>query len=148
MGKIQYVEWDSQYSVGVPAIDRQHKKLMKLLNNTINHSNGNKVDERKYFNKMGRKAEKYLKKHFETEEKILAKTNYEKMEEHKAEHDRFYEEIRKSNEEIENNTREVNLFYSTAFVKEWLLNHIKNFDKKAEAFIMEWAKNKRGVPHG
>jgi hemerythrin len=146
MGKIQYVEWDSQYSVGVPEIDRQHKKLMKILNATINHSNGNKIDEKKYFRKIRRKVEKYLKKHFEKEEKILAKTNYEKLEEHKAEHTRFYDEIIKSNEEIENNIREINLFYSTAFVKEWLLNHIKNFDKKAETYIMGWARNKRGVP--
>ena len=142
MSKPQYVEWDSQYSIGVPEIDKQHKKLIKLLNDTINHSNGNKIDEKKYFNKIRKKSEKYLKKHFETEEKILSKTTYEKLEEHKAEHTRFYEEIIKSNEEIANNIKDINLFYSTAFVKEWLINHIKKYDKKAEKYIMEWAKEK------
>ena len=144
MNKVQFVEWDSQYYIGVPEIDKQHKKLMKILNDTINHSNGNKIDERKYFNKTRKKAEKYLKKHFETEERMLSKTKYEKLEEHKAEHDKFYEEIRKANEEIENNIRDINLFNSTAYIKEWLLNHIKNFDKKADKYIMEWAnKNKK-----
>jgi hemerythrin-like metal-binding protein len=142
MSKARFIEWDSQYSVGASVIDKQHKKLIKLLNDTINHSNGNKIDERKYFNKIKKKAEKILKKHFETEEKILAKTEYEKLEEHIAEHNKFYEEIKKSNEEIENNIKEINLFNSTAFVKEWLLNHIKNFDKKADKYIMEWANKK------
>ena len=143
MNKVKFVEWDSQYSIGMPEIDKQHKKLMKILNDTIKHSNGNIIDERKYFNKIRKKAEKFLKKHFETEENILSKTKYERLEEHKAEHDKFYEEIIKRNEEIENNTRDLNLFNSTAFIKEWLLNHIKNFDKKADKYIMEWASQKQ-----
>ena len=137
MNKTKYVEWDSQFSIGMPEIDKQHKKLMKMLNETVKHSNGNRIDERKYFDKTARKAAEFLKKHFETEEKILSKTKYEKLEEHKAEHRKFYEEIRKSNEEIENNIRDVNLFNSTAFIKEWLLNHIKNYDKKADKYILE-----------
>jgi hemerythrin len=115
---------------------------MEILNDTIKHSNGVKIDERKYFNKTKNKAVKYLKKHFETEEKILSKTNYEKLEEHKAEHKKFLDEIIKINEEIDKNIREVNLFISTAYIKEWLLNHIKNFDKKADKYIIEWVNNK------
>jgi hemerythrin len=142
MNKTRFVEWDNKYSIGMPEIDRQHKKLMKILNDTIKHSNGNKIDERKYFNKTRKKAEKYLKKHFETEEKILSRTKYEKLEEHKAEHKKFLDEIIKINEEIDKNTREVNLFDSTAYIKEWLLNHIKNYDKKADKYIIEWTNKK------
>ena len=142
MNKIKFVEWDNKYSIGVPEIDKQHKRLMEILNDTIKHSNGVKIDERKYFNKTKNKAVKYLKKHFETEEKILSKTNYEKLKEHKAEHKKFLDEIIKTNEEIDKNIREVNLFISTAYIKEWLLNHIKNFDKKADKYIIEWANNK------
>ena len=142
MNKIKFVEWDNKYSIGVPEIDKQHKRLMEILNDTIKHSNGVKIDERKYFNKTKNKAVKYLKKHFETEEKILSKTNYEKLEEHKAEHKKFLDEIIKTNEEIDKNIREVNLFISTAYIKEWLLNHIKNFDKKADKYIIEWVNNK------
>jgi len=142
MNKVKFVEWDNKYSIGVPEIDKQHKRLMEILNDTIKHSNGVKIDERKYFNKTKNKAVKYLKKHFETEEKILSKTNYEKLEEHKAEHKKFLDEIIKTNEEIDKNIREVNLFISTAYIKEWLLNHIKNFDKKADKYIIEWVNNK------
>jgi len=142
MNRVKFVEWDSQYSIGMPEIDRQHKKLMKILNDTIKHSNGNKNDEMRYFNRTVRKAEKYLKMHFETEERILSKTGYNKLEEHKAEHNKFYEEIRKSNEEIENNIKDINLFDATAYIKEWLLNHIKNYDKKADQFILEYANKK------
>jgi len=142
MNKIKFVEWDKKYSIGVSEIDKQHKRLMEILNDTIKHSNGVKIDERKYFNKNRKKAEKYLKKHFETEEKILSKTNYKKLEEHKAEHKKFLDEIVKINEEIDKNIREINLFNSTAYIKEWLLNHIKNYDKKADKYIVEWANNK------
>jgi len=147
--KPKFVEWDSQFAIGVPEIDNQHKKLMELLNDTIKHSNGNLIDERKYFNKNRGKAEKYLKMHFETEEEILSKTSYRKLEEHKAEHAKFYEEIRKLNEEIAHHKRPVNLFYSTAFIKEWLLNHIKKYDKKADKYILEWAmRAPRRKPQG
>jgi len=140
MNKIKFIEWDSQLSIGVPELDKQHKKLMKILNDTIKHSNGNKIDEMKYFKKTRHKAEKYLKKHFDTEEKMLSKTKYDKLEEHRTEHNEFYEEIKKTNEEIENNIRDVNLFKSTAYIKEWLLNHIKNYDKKANKYLMELAQ--------
>jgi len=142
MNRIDYVQWDSQYAIGVAEIDNQHKKLFKILNDTIKHSNGNQNDERKYFNRKVRKAERFLKKHFDTEENILSKTKYDRMEEHKAEHNKFYEEIRKSNDEIENNRKEVNLFEATAYIKEWLLNHIKNYDKKADQYIIESTNKK------
>ena len=142
MNKIKFVEWDNKYSIGVPEIDRQHKRLMEILNDTIKHSNGVKIDERKYFNKTKNKAVKYLKKHFDTEEKILSRTSYKKLEEHKAEHKKFFDEIIKTNEEIDKNVREIDLFNSTAYIKEWLLNHIKNYDKKADKYVIEWANNK------
>jgi len=143
MNKIKFVEWDPQFAIGLPEIDKQHKKLLEMLNDTIKHSNGNKEDERKYFKTIRVKSEKYLKKHFDTEERILSMTSYEKLEQHKAEHNKFYNEILKSNDDIENYRKEINLFDSTAFIKEWLVNHIKKYDKKADKYLLEWAKNNK-----
>ena len=55
----------------------------------------------------------------------------------------FENEILKTNEDIENNVKEINLFDSTAFIKEWLINHIKKFDKKADKHIIEWTKSNK-----
>jgi hemerythrin-like metal-binding protein len=139
---MQFVIWDSQYSVGVPEIDIQHKELMNTLNDIINHTNGNKNDEKEYFNKIKGPVEKYIKNHFDTEENILSKTKYERLDEHKLEHKNFLKEIKRIIEEIDNNKNEMNLSNIGEWIKEWLLNHIKTYDKDGMEYFKEGIKMK------
>ena len=142
MKRINFIEWDLEYSVDVPEIDRQHKELMNLLNDAIHHSSGNPMEERAYFNKRIEVSINFIIKHFEMEEQFLSKTKYEKYNEHKMEHKKILEEIQNKKEEIQSNELEVDLKNMTEYLKEWLINHIKEYDKKAKEYFLD-GKNKQ-----
>jgi hemerythrin-like metal-binding protein len=139
---MEFVTWNSQYSVGVSEIDTQHKELMNILNDLIYHSNRNKNDEKIYFDKIKDMAEEYIIKHFETEENILSKTNYERLEEHKLEHKNFLKEIKRIIEEIDNDKSKMTLSNIAEWIKEWLLNHIKTYDKDGMEYFKDGIKKK------
>jgi TRAP-type C4-dicarboxylate transport system substrate-binding protein len=52
MKKSNLVSWSPSLSVGVKAIDDQHKELLKMTNDLFNHCIGDEVSERAYFNKV------------------------------------------------------------------------------------------------
>ena len=142
MKKINFIEWDLEYLVDVPEIDRQHKELMNLLNDAIHHSSGNMIEERTFFDRRIEMGINFIIKHFEMEEQFLSKTNYEKYNEHKMEHKILLEKIQNIKEEIENNKLEIDLSNITSYLTEWLLNHIKVYDKNAKEYFLE-GKNKQ-----
>jgi len=134
---MDFVELGYEYTINVPELDRQHKELANRLNEAIKHCTGRKAEERKFYDKNTRYSIKFLKNHFETEEKILNKTKYEHFDKHKAEHKRILEELTKMNDDIEKNIVELDLFYVTAFIKETVMKHIKTHDLKAKKYFVE-----------
>jgi hemerythrin len=134
---MDFIEWSYEYSLDVPEIDGQHKKLVDQLNDTIKHCTGKKTDERLFFDNNMKKTIDFLEYHFETEEKILCKTEYENLNKHKTEHKKIVDELKKINDDIEKNKTELNLFYVTAFIKERVTKHIKIYDLNAKKYFIE-----------
>jgi hemerythrin len=139
--KIKFITWEKEYSVDVLEIDTQHKELMTLINNSINNCTGNSIKEREYFDKAIDMEINFMTEHFKTEEKILEKTQYEKYEEHKKEHEVFLKKIKKLAEEVKEGKKELNLFDLTLYIKEWLLSHILLYDKGAKEYFKEGHKS-------
>ena len=140
MEKMKFLEWDLKYLVGVPEIDGHHKEFMSQINEAIYHSSGNKEKERKFFDKRIENSIKFIAKHFETEGQYLPKGNCEKIKEHKMEHKNLLEKIQDLKQKIQNNEREFDLFSTTAFFKEMLLGHIKEFDVNIMKYFLEGKK--------
>ena len=132
---MDFIELGYEYSWGVPEIDQQHKELEKQLNETIKHCTGKKKDEKIFYDKNMRKSIDFLKNHFETEEKILCKTKCENFKEHKLDHKKILDDIKKMNHDIEKNKVELNLFYVTAFIKERIVKHLKTYDLSAKKYF-------------
>ncbi|MDR0718124.1 MAG: bacteriohemerythrin [Treponema sp.] len=134
---MDYIVWLPEYSVGVAEIDYQHKELLNFMNYAINHCTGNKREEMKFFNKTVDSAIENLTNHFSTEEKIMEKTNYPKYNEHKKEHDKITEELIVMIEGIKNGTVELELAEVISFLKNWILNHIPQYDKEAKEYFLK-----------
>jgi hemerythrin len=134
---MDFVELGYEYQLGVPVIDKQHKELAKQLNDAIKHCTGKKNDEKKFYDKSMRKSIDFLRNHFETEEKILSKTEYENFSNHKSNHKKILEEIIKLNDDIEKNIMELDLFYVTAFIKERIMKHLKTYDLNTKKYFIE-----------
>ena len=133
---MDFIELGHEYSLGVPELDKQHKELVIRLNDAIKHCTGKRADERKFYDKNTQKSIESMKKHFETEEKMLKKTKYDDLNKHKADHKEMLAKLKKITNDIEKGRAELDLFYLTAFTKEMVLKHIRTFDMAAKNFFI------------
>lgn len=87
-------EWKDEYSVGVPEIDLQHKKLFLMgqaMSDLVSNHDGQDIYDE--LNAMFLELIDYTKYHFEAEEAFMAKVNFDKLEEHKIEHTKFVDKL-------------------------------------------------------
>lgn len=141
MKKSDLVTWSPTLSVGVKAIDDQHKELLKLTNDLFNHCIGDEVSEREYFNKVIHSAVDYVKVHFSTEERIMTALNYPGYRDHKREHDTFVLTVADMAREF-NEGKKISLLMFTRFLKDWVLTHIAVSDKQYFEYFRQLATRK------
>jgi hemerythrin len=139
MRRTEYTYWQPEFSVGVEEIDNQHKELLNLVNDSINHSTGNTKAERNFFDKIIRIGIDYLKTHFSTEEQIMIKTGYHGYGAHKTEHDAMVKTLTDLIDNIESGKTSLNLLEFSLYLRDWFLNHIPAFDKPAEEYFKQGA---------
>jgi hemerythrin-like metal-binding protein len=131
------ISWGPALAVGVQEIDDQHKKLIDLVNqlNDAMHAGQGKEALGKVLAELVR----YTVYHFGTEEKLMAKYNYEMSAPHKAEHKKLVEDVGAFKAKFDGG----NAMISTEimnFLRDWLSKHIMQTDKK-----FGQALNKAGV---
>ncbi|MCP4460296.1 MAG: hemerythrin family protein [Cytophagales bacterium] len=122
-----FFNWEEKYNINISAIDNQHKKLAELINQlheSMLQGKGNKA-----LGGIIVELVKYTKTHFSGEEVLFEKFNYPETEEHKAEHQRFVDEIQDIQSQLEKGKMgmPVHVF---KFLKSWLIDHILGSDKK------------------
>ena len=84
-------EWQPQYSVQIPEIDAQHKRLFVLageLHTALAQGKGKAVLEQS----LARLVD-YTKTHFATEEQLMRRYNYPEGPLHKAQHDQLTAQV-------------------------------------------------------
>ena len=76
----------------------------------------------------------YIQDHFKNEEALMQNEQYPELDEHKIEHRTLIEEVAVFKERLLNNFFDGRQdFYR--FLREWLLNHILESDKKFGAYV-------------
>lgn len=125
--------WSQKYSVGIPAMDAQHRELVSLLNQIQNailsgHSDG------VTWELLDRLA-LYTVRHFKAEEALMSAVDYPEVVSHCQAH-------RKLTERVEQfiATREagssVHNFEMAEFLSDWLNHHILGSDKLYGEWIL------------
>jgi hemerythrin len=118
--------WRPEYSVGFEEIDRQHKLLVKLIND---------LQEAMYEGR-GRDAlapilddlVHYTETHFAFEEKMLQAGGFTKLVEHQAEHQKLTEQVCELRDQLR--SRKIVLTTTVMrFLKNWLADHIMQHDQ-------------------
>jgi hemerythrin len=130
----ELITWSSTFSFGIKLIDKQHKEFVDLVNEMFLHATGNEEQEHEYFSKVIRKAIRYIKVHFATEEKIMRAIHYPGYTEHKRCHDCFILDILDNIHDYETE-KHYSLFYFTKLLKNWVLSHIGIMDKQYYIYI-------------
>jgi hemerythrin-like metal-binding protein len=123
----KYVEWKDDYSVGIEAMDNDHKKLLNLINQlqtATDYYTGQEFEKKALDELIG-----YTKTHFAREEKLLEENNYEDLKAHKEQHQLMIAKVNELVKEYENNS-EGAIKDTLAYLKSWLIRHINGTDKE------------------
>jgi hemerythrin-like metal-binding protein len=119
--------WTDDLSVGVDAIDEQHKHFISLINKLYDAVDKETTHES--IKGLLSELEEYAKYHFETEEKYFKEFNYSGAEEHIREHRNLTKRLDHliADEEKGKKTVVIETIY---FLEDWLKNHLAKQDKK------------------
>ena len=128
------ITWDGSYSVNIADIDRQHQKLMEMINDLDAAMHSGKGKE--VLAKIIHGLVTYTRTHFTTEESYFDKFGYADASSHKLEHSNFVRKVSQFKDDFEKGRIGLSIEVMN-FLSDWLKNHIKGTDKKYGPFLNE-----------
>ena len=89
------LEWKDSYSVGIAAVDHEHRELIDLINTLHEEltASGGGSDQRDASAIFG-DIYKGISSHFALEEKFMREHGYDQLADHKSDHERLLDELR------------------------------------------------------
>lgn len=85
------LQWKDNYSVGIEAVDHEHKELIDLINQLYAElmAKGDPITASAFFGDLI----KGISAHFALEERFMRERGYDQLSQHKADHERLLDEI-------------------------------------------------------
>jgi len=130
--------WSPSLSLGVDAIDEQHKEIflhVAELETAVNEGRGPGVATLLMDFLVG-----YVAHHFADEEKLMAEHEYPKLETHKAAHEGFRVALEELRVESSGNPTPAVVERLSALTTDWLVRHISWTDRE----FATWLKGRYG----
>ncbi len=129
---IKLIEWTEKFSVGFEDIDKQHKKLIELINKMFEKFLSNQAEE--IVKEILDELIEYTQYHFDLEEKYFYLYKYPKAEEHTKIHQNFVAKVLEVKKDLLKNKDDVK-YEIYNFLKEWLSDHILGADMEYSKFF-------------
>ena len=126
------LQWSEDLSVGVVEMDRQHKRLVDLVNRLYEAMAAGRGDNIKM--QILTELLTYTKVHFAAEERLMRECGYPQLTDHKCLHDQLTDKVIQLNEKVRNGQMVPSVSLGT-FLKDWLVQHIIQQDKKYSQFV-------------
>lgn len=117
------IPWLEDYSLGIPEVDEEHRKLLELINVFLEALN--RRQEKEILTVTFDNLIEYTCIHFRNEEKLFKEHGYPHQEAHIREHRRLTEKVRELNKE-RNCVFPGNI---AEFLSSWITDHILQEDK-------------------
>lgn len=97
------LHWESRYSVGIGAVDHEHRELIELVNRLYEKATtqGSKEAVLDFFGDLF----KAISSHFALEERLMRERGYDHLVQHKNDHERLLDEIRDIMEDFDASDR-------------------------------------------
>lgn len=130
------LKWSNELSVGVDAIDNQHKSIFAMANNLFDamesgHGKEEVADTIAFLRK-------YISEHFCDEEELMINCNFPGYAEQRKEHKQFLAKYLILEAEFEEKGASSHFVVETQlFLSSWLINHINKSDKALGEFLKE-----------
>ncbi len=126
------ISWDDELSIGIEAIDRQHTRMMRLINEI-----DEVVQEGGTYEQIAPVLTdliNYTNGHFAHEEKLLEENHCPDLEKHKKAHVRLREELLDWQQKVAKATTE-DMHELMVFLRIWFPGHILDVDKRNTAYL-------------
>jgi methyl-accepting chemotaxis protein/hemerythrin len=130
------INWSKSYSVGVSQMDKEHQRLIDIINNMYSAMRSGRSGD--VIGSILDELIDYTKTHFAHEEKLMLEAGYTGFDVQKHAHVALVNQII----EIQNKYRAGTALGQEvmSFLKNWLINHIQGLDKKYGPVM-----NKKGI---
>jgi hemerythrin len=131
--RMAFFDWSEKYSVGVPSIDGQHKRLIEIINSLYDAMRAGHGEFA-----LGKTLDDlvdYTKTHFRFEENLLQTKNYPDLAAHKKVHEGLTAQVMDLVKQYKAGKATLSIQTGT-FLKNWLGNHILNTDMKYSAHLV------------
>ena len=129
--------WTQDLSVGVSEIDDDHKMMFQLFNEVYLLSK--KEPDRAHLCRLAAELVDYTESHFKREEVIMSASAYPNCEKHFAIHQQLIKQIKQQFTLFETGQKSSDDF--VVFLKDWLIDHIKNTDLHILPYIAGYEEN-------
>lgn len=137
------IEWKKCYEVGIATFDDEHHALVGVINDLYTALREKRGDDA--LNELLAVLVEYTKKHFEHEEHHMDKYKYPEIVEHKQAHILLKNRIIDFQQQV--SSGETGLSPELmSFLREWLLEHIVETDKKFGSFLLQHSVYDCGPP--
>lgn len=132
------IKWDEKFDTGIPEIDRQHKRLVSILNHA--ELLASREVSKKSVLRITRDLLDYALYHFDYEEDLMRQHGYhedaqEEAEAHKNQHQAFGERVASFREQLRVGDH-VSPEALLDFIRGWLMGHILVTDKKFGDYVV------------
>ena len=121
------IAWDNSFSVGVKAIDNQHKGLLEIVNEL--YAAMMQRQTKSVTGPLLNKLVNYTQVHFSAEEKMMQATDYPHLIQHRARHLDLTRQVGEFMTRYEHGDGSLNI-HLLRFLSDWLTRHIQQEDKE------------------
>jgi hemerythrin len=119
--------WKDEYSVGIEAVDHEHKQLIDLINRLHDEldSPGAKMTVPAFFGDLL----KGISAHFALEEKFMRDGGYDGLDPHKGDHERLLDDLREIMDAFER-SEDIDRVELAQRLDSWFSHHFRAHDAR------------------
>lgn len=122
---MQLLQWKDDYSVGIEAVDYEHKELIALINRL--YAELDSAEARATVPAFFGDLLKAIGSHFALEEKFMRDHSYGQLDRHKADHERLLDELRDIMEAFDHSA-EIDCVELADRLGVWFSRHFRTHD--------------------
>lgn len=127
------IEWQENFAIGIESVDYEHRQLIDLIN-TLHAGLSADVGVDDILHFLG-EVDARISAHFALEEKEMRDLRYDRLAEHKADHERLLDQIRDIADAFESGAYADYDDVLEAHLKAWFTEHFRTQDARLHHFL-------------
>jgi hemerythrin len=126
------LHWEDRYSVGIAAVDHEHRELIELINRLYAEATaqGSRDAIANFFGDLF----KAISSHFALEERLMRERGYDQLTQHKSDHERLLDELRDIMEDFEASER-IDERLLADRLDAWFSRHFESHDARLHSVL-------------